>query len=74
MERSTCWSLQCLYRIDVGMLLDKNDNEHFLWALRQISRRYARARRIDLNMDNGPSHIDQHTRSYLSGHGRFRPL
>lgn len=54
--------------------LDKNDHQHFLWALRQISRRCARAQRIHLIMDNGPSHIDQHTRSYLSGHGRFRPL
>jgi DDE superfamily endonuclease len=54
--------------------LDKNDHEHFLWALRQISRRCARAQRIHLIMDNGPSHIDQHTRSYLSGHERFRPL
>jgi hypothetical protein len=54
--------------------LDVNDHEHFLWALRQISRRWARARRIHLIMDNGPSHIDHHTRAYLASHERFRPL
>jgi hypothetical protein len=54
--------------------LDKNDHEHFLWALRQIAGRWARARRIHLIMDNGSSHIDQHTRRYLTNHARFRPL
>jgi hypothetical protein len=54
--------------------LDANDHEHFLWALRQISRRWARACRIHLIMDNGPSHIDHHTRKYLASHARFRPL
>jgi len=54
--------------------LDKNDHQHFLWALRQISRRWSRAQRIHLIMDNGSSHIDHHTRSYLSNHERFRPL
>jgi hypothetical protein len=54
--------------------LDANDHEHFLWALRQIARRWARARRIHLIMDNGPSHIDHHTRAYLAAHERFRPL
>jgi DDE superfamily endonuclease len=54
--------------------LDKNDHQHFLWALRQISRRNARAQRIHLIMDNGSSHIDHHTRSYLRNHERYRPL
>jgi len=54
--------------------LDANDHEQFLWALRQISRRWAHARRIHLIMDNGPSHIDHHTRRYLASHARFRPL
>jgi hypothetical protein len=54
--------------------LEANDHEHFLWALRQISRRWARARRIHLIMDNGSSHIDHHTRQYLTAHPRFRPL
>jgi hypothetical protein len=53
--------------------LDKNDHQHFLWALRQIARRWARSQRIHLIMDNSPSHIDHHTRSYLSNHERFRP-
>src|SRR5947209_19952008 len=54
--------------------LEANDHDHFLWALRQISRRWARARRIHLIIDNGPSHIDHHTRAYLDAHARFRPL
>jgi hypothetical protein len=54
--------------------LEANDHEHFLWALRQISRRWATARRIHLIMDNGSSHIDHHTREYLAWHERFRPL
>jgi hypothetical protein len=54
--------------------LEANDHEHFLGALRQISRRWACARRIHLIMDNGASHIDHHTRDYLAKHTRFRPL
>lgn len=54
--------------------LEANDHDHFLWALRQISRRWARARRIHLIMDNGASHIDHHTREYLGAHLRFRAL
>jgi hypothetical protein len=54
--------------------LDANDHEHFLWALRQIAGRWGRVRRIHLIMDNGPSHIDSHTRQYLATHPRFRPL
>jgi len=57
-----------------GCCLEANNHEHFLWALRQISRRWARAARIHLIMDNGPSHIDHHTRRYLAAHARFRPL
>ena len=57
-----------------GCCLDANDHDHFLWALRQIARRWGRARRIHLIMDNGPSHIDHHTRRYLKTHPRFRPL
>lgn len=54
--------------------LEANDHEHFLWALRQLARRYARARRIHLIMDNGASHIDWHTREYLRTHPRYRPI
>ena len=36
-----------------GCCLDANDHEHFLWGVRQLQRRYARARRIHLIMDNG---------------------
>jgi hypothetical protein len=54
--------------------LDANDHQHFLWALAQIARRWAHARRIHLIIDNGPSPIDHHTRKYLASHERFRPL
>jgi len=54
--------------------LEANNHEHFLWALAQIAQRWARAGRIHLIMDNGPSHIDHHTRAYLNSHPRFRPL
>lgn len=57
-----------------GSCLDANDHDHFLWALGQIGRRWARARRIHLIMDNGSSHIDHNTRAYLAKHERFRPL
>ena len=54
--------------------LGADDHEHFLWALCQIARRWARAGRIHLIMDNGPSHIEHHTRTYLGSQARFRPL
>lgn len=57
-----------------GCCLEANDYEHFQWALRQISQRWARAGQIHLIMDNGSSHIDHHTRKYLHSHARFRPL
>ena len=57
-----------------GCCLEANNHEHFLWALRQVSKRWARARRIHLIMDNGASHIDHHTRRYLASGARFRPL
>lgn len=57
-----------------GWCLDKNDHDHFLWCLRQVARRYRRARRIHLIMDNGSSHIDHHTKAYFAGHPRLRAL
>jgi hypothetical protein len=54
--------------------LEANDYEHFLGALRQISRRWACARRIHLIRDNGASPIDHHTPDYLAEHTWFRPL
>jgi transposase len=57
-----------------GCCLDKNDHEHFLWGMRQVDRRYRLAKRIHLIMDNGPSHIDHHTRAYFAAHPRFRVL
>lgn len=57
-----------------GSCLEANNHEEFLWALRQISRRWSRAHRIHLIMDNGSAHIDHNTRKYLADHDRFRPL
>ena len=57
-----------------GCCLDANDHEQFLWALRQISKRWSCARRIHLIMDNGSSHIAHQTREYLAAHARYRPL
>jgi hypothetical protein len=57
-----------------GWCLDKNDHEHFLWCVRQVDRRYRRARRIHLIMDNGSSHIDHHTKAYFAAHPRLRAV
>ena len=71
-------TLLVAFNVFTGMMwagcLEANNHEHFLWALRQISRRWARAHQIHLIMDNGSSHIDHHTREYLTSHPRFRPL
>ncbi len=71
-------TLLVAFNVFTGMMwaccLEANNHDHFLWALRQISRRWARAHQIHLIMDNGSSHIDHHTREYLTSHARFRPL
>jgi hypothetical protein len=57
-----------------GCCIDRNDHQHFLWCLRQIERRYSRAERIHLIMDNGSSHIDHHVGEYLATRPRIRRL
>lgn len=57
-----------------GCCPEANDHEHFLWAVRQVERRYLKARRLHLIMDNGPSHIDHHTKAYFAAHPRIRAL
>ncbi len=57
-----------------GCCLERNDHDHFLWGMRQIARRYSRARRIHLIMDNGSSHIDHHTKTYFAQHPRIRAI
>lgn len=57
-----------------GCCLNRNDHDHFLWGVRQIVRRYGHARRIHLILDNGPSHIDHHTRAYFAAQPRLRVL
>lgn len=57
-----------------GCGLEANDHEHFLGAVRQVEHRHAKARRIHLIMDQGPSHIDHHTQAYFAAHPRLRAL
>lgn len=57
-----------------GCCLDANDHKHFLWGVEQLQRRYSRARRIHLIMDNGSSHIDHHTKAYFADNPRIRTL
>jgi hypothetical protein len=57
-----------------GCCLDANDYKNFLWGVEQLQRRYSRARRIHLIMDNGSSHIDHHTKAYFAGNPRIRAL
>ena len=57
-----------------GWGVEKNDHEHFLWCVRQVERRYRRARRVHLIMDNGASHIDHHTKAYFAAHPHLRAL
>lgn len=57
-----------------GCCLEANDHAHFLWGMRQVNQRYRAAQRIHLIIDNGPSHIDHHTKAYFAAHPRFRVL
>jgi transposase len=57
-----------------GECLDTNDHDHFLWGVRQVERRYAKARRIHLIIDNGASHIAEDTQRYFARHPRLRVL
>ncbi|SRR6266487_2549501 len=55
-----------------GCCLEANDHEHFLRALGRLVRRYPRARRLHLILDNSSSHIAQDTKAYLASHPRLR--
>jgi transposase len=55
-----------------GCCLEANDHQHFLGALGRLIRRYPRAQRLHLILDNGASHIAQATKAYLAGHPRLR--
>jgi transposase len=55
-----------------GCCLEANDHEQFLRALGRLVRRYPRARRLHLILDNGSSHIAQATRAYFASHPRLR--
>ena len=45
----------------LGWGLDKNAHAQFLWGVRQLERCYPKARRLQLIMDNGGSHIAHET-------------
>jgi transposase len=55
-----------------GCCLEANDHAHFLGALGRLVRRYPRAQRLHLILDNGSSHIAQETKAYLASHPRLR--
>jgi DDE superfamily endonuclease len=55
-----------------GCCLEANDHTHFLEALGRLARRYPRARRLHVILDNGSSHIAHDTRAYLASHPRLR--
>jgi DDE superfamily endonuclease len=57
-----------------GWGINKNDHEHFLGCVRQVARAYRHAHRLHLIMDNGGSHIDQHTTAYFATHPRLRAV
>jgi hypothetical protein len=58
----------------LGWCMDKNDHEHFLWGVRQVERRYAKARRLPLIIDNGGSHSAEETHRYFARRPRVRVL
>jgi transposase len=55
-----------------GCCLEANDHAHFLRALGRLVRRYPRAQRLHLILDNGSSHIAQATQAYVASHPRLR--
>jgi len=57
-----------------GWCLEKNDHDHFLWGVRPVERRYPKARRIHLMVDNGGAPIAHDTRCYFARHPRWRVL
>jgi hypothetical protein len=58
----------------LGWCLEKNDPDHFLWGVRQVERRYPKARRIHVIMDTGGSHIATDTQHYFARRPRLRAL
>lgn len=57
-----------------GWCLDNNDHEHFLWGVRQVERRYPKARRLHLIVDKGGSHIAEEPPRYCARRPRLRVL
>ncbi len=55
-----------------GCCVKANDHAHVLEAVSQLVRRYPRARRLHLILDNGSSHIAEDTRTSFASHPRLR--
>lgn len=58
----------------LGWCLEKNDHDPCLWGVRQVVRRYSKARRLHFSVDNGGSHIAQDTQRYFARPPRLRLL
>ena len=58
----------------LGWCLDKNAHDPFLWGVRQVERRYPKARRIHLIRDSGGSPSAQDTHRYFARRRRLRVL
>jgi hypothetical protein len=54
--------------------LEKNDHDHFLWSVRQVERRYPKARRLHLIVDNGGSPSTPDTQRSFARRPRLRVL
>jgi hypothetical protein len=71
-------TVTCLVALNVydglmwGCGLEANAHGHFLRALSQLSRHYARARRLHLILDNGSSPMAHDTHAYWASHPRWR--
>jgi DDE superfamily endonuclease len=55
-----------------GCCLEANDHAHLLRALGRLVRRYPRAQRLHVILDNGSSHLAQATKAYVASHPRLR--
>jgi hypothetical protein len=58
----------------LGWCRDKKDHAHFLWGVRQVERRYAKAHRLPLIIANGGSPIAAETHRYFARRARARAL
>ena len=55
-----------------GCVLDRNDSDHFLAALAELTKHLADARRIEIVLDNASSHVSRQTRAAIAADDRVR--